>query len=66
MSLTPSVQKLMQNFSVIIVSIPSHFTNKLNAITAIGDFFTWQEERLKTIERKIARLEERCNCAKKT
>jgi hypothetical protein len=58
MSLTPSVQKLMQSFTVIISSIPSHFTNKLSAITSIGDFFTWQEERLKTIEKRIKLLED--------
>ena len=57
----PSVQRLMQSLSAIIVSIPSHFTNKLSALTTIGDFFTWQEERMRNIEGKIVQLERRVN-----
>jgi hypothetical protein len=57
----PSVQRLMQSLGVIIISIPSHFTNKLTAITTIGDFFTFQEERLRNIEGKVVQLERRVN-----
>lgn len=59
MSKPPSVQKLMQSLGAIIISIPSHFTNKLTAITTIGDFFNWQEERVRAIESKVVELERR-------
>jgi hypothetical protein len=69
MTSPPTVQKLMQNLGAIIVSIPSNFTNKLNAISTIGDFFTWQEERIRKIEgeiedakRRVYNIEVKNNC----
>ena len=57
MSQIPSVQKLMQSLGAIIIT--KDMANKIMPFSNIGNFFHWQDERLKIAEERIKVLEQR-------
>lgn len=59
MSNIPTVQKLMQSLGAIIVS--KDLVNKIMPFSVIGDFFNWQEARIKILEERIKIAENRLN-----
>ena len=59
MSYPPSVHRLMQNFSAMVMSLPTSYTRQVNIFTVFEEFFSFQENRIKSVENRIAELERR-------